>query len=240
MARTTVISADGRSPLTTYINLLVSVPAELESLLDRDAEAVRILTAQAREADRRTQRWGGADTLAARYLARLRPRSGASPHDKLFRLAFDEARRDNTASVLCPMLEQAKASYERLISAARLVAQDDGERSDFDDAKIELGILACELMNRTKEPGTPANDDEAEADGTIECHVTLLQMAAMVNKNKRTLERLRNDGKLPAPAVKGGEGKADEWLWSEVRPILQDEYNRQLAKVFPADRFIRR
>ncbi len=79
-----------------------------------------------------------------------------------------------------------------------------------------------------------------ETSQTIECHVTLQQMAAMVNKSKRTLERLRGDGKLPTPAVKGGNGKADEWKWSDVRRILQNEYNRQLPEVFPADRFIRR
>lgn len=71
------------------------------------------------------------------------------------------------------------------------------------------------------------------------CHVTLKQMASIVNKSKRTLERLRDNGNLPAPAVKGGKGKADEWLWSVVRPILNREYGRQLPEVYPSDRFIR-
>ena len=201
MAETT-IRADGKSPLSCYVDLLVSVPANLELLLDRDAEAVRILTATPAlpEAIRRAERWywdrqrekqtGGIvltrriwtrrderrvnmlrrlsegwwpPCRAARYLDRLQPRSGASSHDKWFRSAVDEARRDGTAAVLCPKLEQAKAIYERLISAARSVAQDDGGRGDFDSAKIELGSLACELMNWTKQPGssnsTPARLD---------------------------------------------------------------------------------
>jgi hypothetical protein len=215
MAETT-IHADGKSPLSCYVHLLVSVPAHLELLLDRDAEAVRILTATPAlsEAIRRTEHWywdrvlekqtGGIvltrriwtrrderrvnmlrglsegwwpPCRAARYLDRLQPRSGASSHDKWFRSAVDEARRDGTAAVLCPKLEQAKAIYERLISAARSVAQDDGGRGDFDSANIELGSLACELMNWTKQPGssntTPARldvggnaaqgDDQAEA-----------------------------------------------------------------------------
>ena len=205
MAETT-IRADGNSPLSCYVDLLVSVPANLELLLDRDAEAVRILTATPAlpEAIRRAERWyrdrqrekqtGGIvltrriwtrrderrvniarglsegcwpPCRAARYLDRLQPRSGLSLHDNWFRSAVDEARRDGTAAVLCPKLEQAKAIYERLISAARLVAQDDGGRGDFDSAKSELGSLACELMNWTKQPGssntTPAqDDDEAE------------------------------------------------------------------------------
>ena len=199
----TTICADGKSPLSCYVDLLVSVPANLELLLDRDAEAVYILTATPAlpEAIRRVERWyrdrqrekqtGGIvptrriwtrrderrvnmlrglsdgcwpPCRVARYLDRLQPRSGASLHDKCFRLAVDEARRDGTAAVLCPKLEQAKAIYERLISAARSVAQDDGSRSDFDSARSELGSLACELTNWTIEAGNAATcDDEAEA-----------------------------------------------------------------------------
>jgi hypothetical protein len=201
MAQTT-ICADGESPLSCYVDLLVSVPANLELLLDRDAEAVCILTATPAlpEAIRRVERWyrdrqrekqtGGIVSTrriwtrrderrvnmlrglsdgcwppcrAARYLDRLQPRSGVSLHDKYFRLAVDEARRDGTAAVLCPKLEQAKAIYERLISAARSVTQDDGSRSDFDSARSELGSLACELMNWTTEADNAAQgDDEAK------------------------------------------------------------------------------
>jgi len=42
---TTTSHADGKSPLSCYVDLLISVPTNLELLLDRDAEAVRILTA---------------------------------------------------------------------------------------------------------------------------------------------------------------------------------------------------
>lgn len=70
--------------------------------------------------------------------------------------------------------------------------------------------------------------------------VTLRQMSAIVECGKRTLERLRDMGRLPDPAVKGPKGTAHEWLWSEVRPILEAEYNRRLPEVFPAERFLRR
>ena len=73
----------------------------------------------------------------------------------------------------------------------------------------------------------------------VEYHVTLRQMAAIVSKSKKSMERLRDNEILPAPDVKGGKGKADEWQWSKVRPILEQEYKRELPEVFPADRFVR-
>ena len=89
-------------------------------------------------------------------------------------------------------------------------------------------------------PHPRQSEEKSDLAAAIECHVTLSQMAAIVNKRKKTLERLRDNGKLSAPAVKGGSGRADEWRWSDVRPILQDEYNRQLPEIYPADRFILR
>ena len=45
MGRATVIREDGKSPLSNYVNLLVAVPDNLARLLDRDAQALRILMA---------------------------------------------------------------------------------------------------------------------------------------------------------------------------------------------------
>jgi hypothetical protein len=206
MAETT-IRADGKSPLSCYVDLLVLVPADLKLRLDRDAEAVRILTAAPAlpEAIRRAERWywdrwrekrNGGIVLtrriwtrrderrvnmlrglsegywppcrAARYLDRLQPGSGVSPHDKWFRLAVDEARRDGTAAVLCPLMAQTNAIYERLVSAARSVAQDDDRRSDFDSARSELGNLACELMKWMKQPGPSSTTPALRDDGDIQ------------------------------------------------------------------------
>jgi hypothetical protein len=72
------------------------------------------------------------------------------------------------------------------------------------------------------------------ADSTsLECLVTLQQAAAMVHRSKRTLEKYKD--KMPAPRVQGGGGKPDEWLWSELRPWLQEEFGRQLPERFPAN-----
>jgi hypothetical protein len=62
-------------------------------------------------------------------------------------------------------------------------------------------------------------------------YVTLDQAAALVNRNKRTLERKKK--KMPAPAVKGGGGKPTEWIWSELRPWLEKEFGRRLPEVPP-------
>jgi hypothetical protein len=63
-------------------------------------------------------------------------------------------------------------------------------------------------------------------------------MAAMVNRSKRTLERLKGqrNNPLPTPDVEGGGGRADEWLWARIRPWLVQEYKKQLPEHFPAAR----
>lgn len=73
----------------------------------------------------------------------------------------------------------------------------------------------------------------------VECHVTMLQMAAIVNRNKRTIERLAAQDDFPLPAVEGGGGKPHEWKWTDVRPILVSRFGRDLPEIFPADQFVR-
>ena len=77
--------------------------------------------------------------------------------------------------------------------------------------------------------------DEKTAD--VEPLVTLTQMAAMVNRSKRTLEGLTKD--MPPSTVEGGGGKPAEWDWANVRPWLEEQFVRKLPEVFPGDRFRR-
>ncbi len=67
------------------------------------------------------------------------------------------------------------------------------------------------------------------------CRVTLRQMSVVVQRSKKSLEYLRDMGRLPQPVVKGPRGTAHQWLWSEVRPILEARYRRELPEVFPAE-----
>ncbi len=70
-------------------------------------------------------------------------------------------------------------------------------------------------------------------------YVTMLQMAAVGGSSKRTIRRMYDAGELPPPDVEGGGGKANQWRWSCVRPILENRFRRSLPMTFPADQFVR-
>jgi hypothetical protein len=65
-----------------------------------------------------------------------------------------------------------------------------------------------------------------------EQYVTMDQAAAIVNRSKSTLERLRE--KMPDPDVEGGGGKSHEWRWSRIRPWLEREFGKLLPVKFPS------
>jgi hypothetical protein len=70
-----------------------------------------------------------------------------------------------------------------------------------------------------------------------ECLVTLQQAAAMVSRDKRTLERWARKKSCPRPRVLGGGGKPHEYDWSELRPFLEKQSGRKLPERFPFQRF---
>lgn len=86
--------------------------------------------------------------------------------------------------------------------------------------------------------GLPAAESLMAPAADLGQHVSLDGMAALVNRSKRTLERLktRKHNPLPAPDIEGGGGKRDEWLWSKVRPWLEQEFARRLPERFPTFR----
>lgn len=136
--------------------------------------------------------------------------------------------RATVAAIACESAQQlnseypeGNASWERL---AQLPTIDD---EYFRKIAKQLEDLASRLESKT------------DPDGPVECYVTLLQMGGIVGREKRTMRRLYDDGKLPPPVVVGGRGRQHEWRWDEVRPILEAEYNKTLPTVFPADRFVR-
>jgi predicted DNA-binding transcriptional regulator AlpA len=111
------------------------------------------------------------------------------------------------------------------------------------DVSLEVGeqIKAILTAIRPAVPGGPqaaalaAAEKPAAGDAPVDCLITLHQAAAMVNKSKRTLERLLS--KMPMPRVQGAGGKSSEWAWPELRPWLEKEYERKLPERFPADKF---
>jgi len=62
--------------------------------------------------------------------------------------------------------------------------------------------------------------------------VSLLQMSAIIQKSKRTLEKMKGRV-LPPPDIQGGGGKADQWEWETVRPILENYSGMRLPVHFP-------
>jgi hypothetical protein len=69
---------------------------------------------------------------------------------------------------------------------------------------------------------------EAQAD-----LVTLDQAAASVHTSKKTLERYKKDPTFPLPCSDGGGGRADYWDWAQLRPWLEQRFNRRLPLKFP-------
>jgi hypothetical protein len=64
-------------------------------------------------------------------------------------------------------------------------------------------------------------------------YVNLSQAAAAVNKTKSCLEGYKRKKKdpIPDPDSPGGGGKADEWLWTTIRPWLERTFNRKLPEL---------
>lgn len=67
------------------------------------------------------------------------------------------------------------------------------------------------------------------------CLVDLDQAAALVNRSKRTLERLQADPtkNMPLPFIQGGGGKKSEWKYSELKLWLEKEFTRKLPDTPP-------
>lgn len=63
--------------------------------------------------------------------------------------------------------------------------------------------------------------------------VTLRQLAALVNKSKRTLETQVKKGVLPPADIPGGDGKAHHWYYTNVRGPLEKYAGRPLPDMFP-------
>jgi hypothetical protein len=62
-------------------------------------------------------------------------------------------------------------------------------------------------------------------------YVNLAQVAAMVKKSKRTLERYKSEGTLPAPVVEGGGGRPDLYDWAIMRPWLAETFGWNLNRL---------
>jgi hypothetical protein len=98
--------------------------------------------------------------------------------------------------------------------------------------QIELEAKLDEMNRLGREQVTPTQEQaELKQEPPRIYYITLDQAAALVGRSKRTLERYKR--KMPSPAVEGGGGKPAEWIWSELRPWLEKEFNRLLPEIPP-------
>jgi hypothetical protein len=109
-------------------------------------------------------------------------------------------------------------------------------RQQISRAAVEK-LTKTGLASSEKPPIAKASDQKPQSPDieVMVQYVTLDKMAAIVNRDKKTLERrkTRKNNPLPAPAVEGGGGKPDEWIWSNVRPWLEKEFSRPLPEQYP-------
>jgi hypothetical protein len=78
-----------------------------------------------------------------------------------------------------------------------------------------------------------------EPDSPPEQYVTLDQAAALVNRSKKTLERLlrqpRSEAtRMPDPDVVGTGGRPHEWRWGRLRPWLETAFGKSLPPALPS------
>jgi hypothetical protein len=66
-------------------------------------------------------------------------------------------------------------------------------------------------------------------------YVDLVMLHSYLHVSKRKMERLKAhpENPMPDPDIEGGGGKKDWWIWSKLRPWLQEEFGRILPERFP-------
>lgn len=106
--------------------------------------------------------------------------------------------------------------------------------SDFSEPLLSTRLRdEAVRADRLTEP-----DNEADSMKGDHFTVTLQQVAHLVNRQKRTLERwMQNDPKFPLPDVEpgSGSGRPNEWRWSRIRPYLERKTGKKLPDRHPAD-----
>lgn len=98
--------------------------------------------------------------------------------------------------------------------------------------QLTSSAMLCEWFANRLKAEQAADRGSASGEGwELEQYVTLDQIAALVSRSKRALERYVS--KMPPPAVKGVKGRAAEWCWAEVRPWVNDTFGRKLPEKLP-------
>jgi hypothetical protein len=151
--------------------------------------------------------------------------------DTRFRLwpqAIDEIENRNTAERIRKGMRELVGKLENWPLVLREPPAASADHPGFNNhhlAEAGIRLLAASLVEEIDAIAEAEAGASAEEDGVGD-YIDLDQMAALVNRSKRTLERqLKN---MPMPAVEGGGGKKAEWLYADVRPWLENTYGKNL------------
>jgi hypothetical protein len=98
--------------------------------------------------------------------------------------------------------------------------------------KLHAEMAALRGQLRPQEGNEGQVSPETTSAGLPQDLVTLDQMAALVRRCKRSLERYRKQ--LPAPRFRGRRGQPHLWDWTEVRPWLEETFGLRLPEHFPS------
>src|SRR5262245_33456048 len=117
----------------------------------------------------------------------------------------------------------ASKEHEQIVAAVV-----EGIRAERGELRAHVAALRSGLLTPGKVPesmtGVPAS-------ALPEQLVTLDQIAAMVHRSKRSLERYSR--RMPRPRVRGRRGQPHLWSWPEVRPWLEETFGLPLPERFP-------
>jgi hypothetical protein len=133
-----------------------------------------------------------------------------------------------------------RESYAQVVEDAvafRELAIMAGEITDFQTTMMENALKAIVAMGQehnkqieaklsTRKPAD--SSQEPRRQDAVPDMIDLDQAAALVNRNKRTLKRYKDKGIIPPPKIQGKGGKKSEWLWAELRPVLEANFDRKL------------
>ena len=97
-------------------------------------------------------------------------------------------------------------------------------------AAAEDLVTALSVDGRRSRPksGEPAAKSEEES-ADMPCLVSLRDVAPLVGRSKRTLEKYDK----PPADIPGGDGKTAFWDWQTLRPWLEEEFDTKLPERFP-------
>lgn len=149
-------------------------------------------------------------------------------------------------SPLEPSFKRKLSCDESLVALLALNEETRAHSQRIRPAECSLFGVVCRDVHGLREEHLPAlrtllktatqGIAPAEQSANSIQYVTLDQIAAVVHRVKRTLEKYKTRARnpLPPPNVEGGGGKPDEWIWSIVRPWLEKEFSRILPERFPS------